>query len=347
MRSTCNRLCVYLFHTDANTVKTTRPRISLISSLFRCEKYLEGFCAALAQISNPDEVEILLLHNEPTPAESAIIKKWIPSIAATVRHIIVPEREGLYRTWNRGIVESSGKYLAIWNVDDVRSPHSLELQAACLSADPSSVLCYGSYIGVQNYGDMQGTLYEFPDYNQREFMRSCYLTPFPMWKKSVHDAIGYFDESFRSAGDYDFQIRAARFGNFVRCKEVCGLYLEAPESGISKSGDINNIERTVCEWRYASFDKINLLYLSRALKYNNSKLKWSESQHSLSSYFTDYYSFRFIRFPMLIASIFRLPINVLRLLKHKFFPSLKIHRRPPDVTLTDQFNPQLRFSHDV
>jgi hypothetical protein len=38
----------------------------------------------------------------------------------------------------------------------------------------------------------------------------------PMWRRSLHDHIGCFDESYRSAGDWEFWLRGMRSGIALR-----------------------------------------------------------------------------------------------------------------------------------
>jgi glycosyltransferase involved in cell wall biosynthesis len=277
---------------------------------------------ALKDISNPLEVEVLLLHNEPTDEEIRIIRKYVGDIKALVNHVIIPEREGLYRTWNRGIELAQGEFLAVWNVDDIRTTQSLKLQAKAL-ADSKSVLCYGNYIGVQNYGSHDGIEYSFPEYTPKTFLRSCLLTPFPMWRKDLHETIGYFDEGFRSAGDYDFQLRAARAGSFVKVNENVGYYLEAPETGISKTGSINNIERTVCELRYGIFDKVDAIYIRSACRYSLNSLKWGNESHDLKYYFSEFRGYLIKKMLFAPLMLLRVPINTARFVKHRVLPSLR------------------------
>lgn len=77
-------------------------------------------------------MEVLLLHNEPSDMELEIIGEYLKNSGENIRHIIIEKRESLYQTWNRGISLAKGEYIAIWNVDDVRLPDSLERQAKVL-----------------------------------------------------------------------------------------------------------------------------------------------------------------------------------------------------------------------
>jgi hypothetical protein len=51
----------------------------------------------------------------------------------------------------------------------------------------------------------------------------------PLWKKSLHDRIGFFDESYKTAADGDLWLRAAASGCRIRMiNHPVGLYYENP-----------------------------------------------------------------------------------------------------------------------
>ena len=50
-------------------------KITVLTSLYKCEKYLQGYFDWVRRIDNPEEVEILLLHNAPTKAELDIMQQ--------------------------------------------------------------------------------------------------------------------------------------------------------------------------------------------------------------------------------------------------------------------------------
>ncbi|MDR2692350.1 MAG: glycosyltransferase, partial [Dysgonamonadaceae bacterium] len=112
-------------------------KISVLTSLYRCEQFLEGYFKYLSEINGTDKMEVLLLHNDPQECEMEIIKHRLPAMPF-IRHITIPGRESLYRTWNRGISMSEGEYITVWNVDDVRFPNSILQQAEALDRNPEA-----------------------------------------------------------------------------------------------------------------------------------------------------------------------------------------------------------------
>ena len=56
-----------------------------------------------------------------------------------------------------------------------------------------------------------------------------------MWRKSIHERFGYFNESLKFAADYDMWLRAAERGaNMQRINEILGLYYRNPQGISSK-----------------------------------------------------------------------------------------------------------------
>jgi len=287
--------------------------ISVITSLFKCERYLYGYFNALARISNLVDVEVMLLHNEPSVNEIKMIEKYINDFGKDViKHILIKERESLYKTWNRGIQLSSGFYIAIWNVDDIRIENSLERQKKVLEENPEIGITYGDIIEINRYGDEIGTYHSYPEFSKKEankFLRSYLGGCFPMWKKSVHTSAGYFDEQFKSGGDFDFFIRVARNSTLKKTKGLLGYYLNE-NKGLSTTGWLQPVERTVIELRYAQFDKVNYLYLLRAIRnYKIFTIDEGNITKKIREVFPNYTFFYLKRLPLFIIGVVKYPFT--------------------------------------
>lgn len=229
--------------------------ISVITSLYRCASFLKQFLEHYSGIENIDECELILIHNDATEEELEILNRFRqPNMH--ILHILV-KREGLYASWNRGVLAASGKYLAIWNVDDVRTPDSLAAQKAALEKSNAG-MCYGDFYGTRTYGCYPEKLYTYEEYEtgRSEAFKRHIIGCFPMWRKTVHHEIGYFDEQFKLVSDYEFQLRLIRRFAMVKAAPVLGYYLEYASHKLSSNRRIQHRERTVVELRYRMYDKI-------------------------------------------------------------------------------------------
>ena len=51
----------------------------------------------------------------------------------------------------------------------------------------------------------------------------------PMWRRSLHQKIGYFDTQYKSAGDYEFWLRAAfEEHSFMKIDDIVTVYYNNP-----------------------------------------------------------------------------------------------------------------------
>jgi len=232
--------------------------ISVITSIFNSQVFLEGYFKAIGEIENTQDIEVLLIHNAPNDQELTIINKYLEK-HSFIRHIKIAEREGLYSSWNRGIKLAKGKYLAVWNVDDIRTPGSLTSQKNALD-NSDAAMCYGDFYGTDNYGPFHDRVYQYSEYQtlKKAVLRRHIIGCFPMWRKEIHQHIGFFDEQFRLVGDFEFQIRVALKYDFVKAPSYLGYYLENQSHKLSSNRNLQDKERTVVELRYRTYDKIML-----------------------------------------------------------------------------------------
>jgi hypothetical protein len=57
--------------------------------------------------------------------------------------------------------------------------------------------------------------------------RRCIVGPMPLWRKSIHEEVGLFDESLVVASDYDMWLRMANDSvGFYYIDESCGVYVK-------------------------------------------------------------------------------------------------------------------------
>ncbi|MCL1934362.1 MAG: hypothetical protein FWF53_11195, partial [Candidatus Azobacteroides sp.] len=54
-------------------------KISILTSLYNCENFLQDYFEALAKIEGKEQIEVLLLHNAPQEKELAVIAEHLPS----------------------------------------------------------------------------------------------------------------------------------------------------------------------------------------------------------------------------------------------------------------------------
>lgn len=293
---------------------TLLPKVTILTSLYNCEFYLDSYLNHLSHIEGLEQFEILLLHNAPQGREIDIIKKYADRIPFT--HIIIAERESLYETWNRGIKEAQGEYVCIWNVDDIRLPYSILQQMNALDKNQDAVLTYGDFYNMYEYGKLSDKLVINPEFNNRKkstFFRFHHIGCFPMWRKKIHDKIGYFDEQLKLVADLDFQIRLSLSYQLIKTESILGYYLENVPEKLSSNYPLQQQERNLINLRYGIFDYLNWSYAPKVIrKYRLYKIKYGYKYLNIN--LPRFFILK--RVPLFFVSIIRQPRFFLAFIKH-------------------------------
>ncbi len=294
---------------------TKKTSITVLTSLYNCIQYLPGYLKYVDAIDNKDDVEILLLHNAPKEEELELIEGFLPT-HPYVKHVVIEKLEGLYTTWNRGILMAQGEFICVWNVDDIRLSNSLRIQAMALCDNPNAALAYGDYGFMYEYDVFSNDIVHEPEYNSNKinsFYRAHHIGCFPMWRKNIHEKIGYFDEQFRLVADFEFQMRVARNYPMIKAKGLLGYYLEFVSTKLSSNGKIQWKERNVLYFRFGLYDMINWVYLISTFR--NYNILLDTKKHK----FRGYKKFLWKRTPLLLGSIIHQPRNFASYIKHYVF----------------------------
>jgi glycosyltransferase involved in cell wall biosynthesis len=242
------------------------PTVTAVASCFRGEKYLPAFLENVAEQTIASETEIVLVHNDPSERETAMVADFIASNPGLIEHVVIP-REPLAVSTNRALAMARGRYVCIWNVDDLRTPDSLELMARTLDRNPGAGFTYGDYAFVDTWRSTDGARVTTPAFDRREFVRSMMLGPFYMWRKSLCDEFGLWDEQLRMGADFDWAIRLALAADGVKTDGLLGYYLNEGAGLSTGPSTWQPVERTVLELRYGIYDKVDAAHYRPARKY--------------------------------------------------------------------------------
>ena len=222
-------------------------KVSTITPCYNMSKYMKGFLDNLSTQTHKD-LEIVLDHNEPSDEEIILIEEYNKK-HDNIFHIQVEGLDPIGISMNRCIEFATGDYLCIWNVDDLRTPDSIEVMAKALDDNPDVDFVYGNYTIVPNFGGTQG---QYVDETGREdeLTTGMILGPFFMFRKSLIEKSGVFDEQLIQGADYDLALRLAFNGKGLHLPVNLGYYLNEGLGQSTKPNSKQPIERTVIEMRY-------------------------------------------------------------------------------------------------
>jgi len=196
--------------------------VSAIVSAYYCSAFLQQRLDNLHE----QDCEIVIIAQEGSK-EAEIAKNELL--------VLTPDIPTIYKAWNLGIKASTGDYLTSANSDDIFYPGALRKMADVLDNDKRFAIIYSDVDMTDTIGGEKKTTYKNSRGDFDELMHRCFVGPFPMWRKSLHEKYGMFNEEFHVAGDYEFWLRIASNGErFYYMPESLGLYVDRPDSAEHK-----------------------------------------------------------------------------------------------------------------
>lgn len=251
-------LCVHLF-------LCANPKISIITSVYKGDAFIEGFLADITRQTIFDQCELIMINANSPDNEELVIKKY----AETYPNIIYKRLDhdpGIYGVWNIAIEMSRGQYITNANLDDRLSPECYQVHARALDLSPDSMLVYSSRYMTstpnETFEMYSGDTMICPPKFSKENMYLCLPGCNPMWRRSLHDRYGLFDADYKSSGDLEMWLRAVEGG--AKFKRVSGCYclcylnpkgLSTSAQSLKQIEDQKIVQRYSSVWKNAAYDE--------------------------------------------------------------------------------------------
>lgn len=224
-----------------------QPLVSAIVSTYNSEAFMRGCLEDLEAQTLRDHLEIIVVDSHSPQNERQIVEEFQERFD-NITYVRTTERESVYQAWNRGIRLASGTYVTNANTDDRHDPTAFERMVDALEGDPEIMLVYADqYVTDEPIVSFEACrkVSDFirPDFHRDIMLTGCHMGSQPMWRRAVHASIGYFDERFTSASDYEFWCRMALRFPMLRLPMKLGAYYRNP-NGIEISNPTLSIRET-------------------------------------------------------------------------------------------------------
>jgi hypothetical protein len=181
---------------------------------------------------------------DPTTVEEKILPPRLNtatnSIGDNIKYIKLDSDPGIYGAWNLAIKESTGEFISNANLDDRHAPDFAEKFAKLLVLEPEIDCVYAENLITTNPNERfdknssNGQVYPVEEFSLDAMLRGNPPHCMPMWRKSLHDKNGMFEEKYKSAADWEFWLRCSFDGSkyLKYTSQPLGLYYFNP-NGLS------------------------------------------------------------------------------------------------------------------
>jgi hypothetical protein len=284
--------------------------ITIFTSLFKADNYIETFLNDIGKQTYIDKCELLLMNIKNSHNNNDYILKCINKQTYNIRVVDVYTDEGLYETWNIAIKLAKYNILTNWNIDDTRHPNHIQY---CVSKLNDNISIVSTSIRLTsevnkhfndpyNYTTWFDTIQnkknileyikpnkilnidDFYRYDKNRYEGQNWAHCSPIWKKELHIKYGYFNEvDYGCYADFEFWLRCIKNEekHYHLNKELT-LYYENKESHnrINKSiVKYNKIMNMYFNEKTAIFTICTHDYIKNGISLANSIHKYHKNIH--------------------------------------------------------------------
>ena len=184
-------------------------RFTLVTPSFNQAVFLERTIRSVLSQDFPN-LEYIIVDGGSTDGSVEIIRRYKKQLAWWVSEADHGQAEAI----NKGLKRATGEIVGWLNSDDTLVPGALHAIAAAYRQYPEADLIYGHTCQIDESDRVIRRLcaVQTDAYDLIHFNRNLFSQPGTTWRRSLHDRIGFLDESLHYALDCDFWIRAAQHG---------------------------------------------------------------------------------------------------------------------------------------
>lgn len=182
------------------------PLISVIIPTYNRAWSLAGAVESVLGQGHP-AVELIVVDDGSTDETPALLARYGAALT-----VVTLENGGVSRARNRGIAASRGAFIAFLDSDDRWLAGKLDEQVAFFNANPEAQICQTEELWIRNgtrvnpckhHTKPSGDIFEAS-------LHLCLVSPSAvMMRRSLFDAVGFFDETLPACEDYDLWLRIA------------------------------------------------------------------------------------------------------------------------------------------
>ena len=202
------------------TLAKARPRVAVVMSVHNGEPYLK---AAIDSILSQtfEDFHFIIIDDGSMDRTADIVRRYA-QLDKRVQ-LVKQSNIGLTASLNKGIAMSDAEFIARMDGDDIAVSNRLERQVLMLQDRLDLVACGTSYHAIDANGCRLNTRYTEKCHEQIDtenmLGNTAMAHPTMMFRRTVFEEVGGYDESYQTCQDLDLQLKFAEAGGLVNLSE--------------------------------------------------------------------------------------------------------------------------------
>lgn len=209
----------------------SNPLVTIITVAFNADKTIEKTIQSVLNQSYKN-IEYIIVDGASSDKTVDIINRYDDYIS----YWISEPDHGIYDAMNKGLAKATGEIIAIINADDWYEENAVELSVETIikhNADYS----YASILHHAHKKIGRISPIEYGSFTKKAFFEMPYPHISAFIKREVYEEVGFFDTSFKIAGDHDLALKVILHG--YRGVEVNQVIAHALADGVSSDFKAN------------------------------------------------------------------------------------------------------------
>ncbi len=268
----------------AKSIKNVK--ITVIIPTYNRERFLSRTVTSVLNQSFSD-FELVVVDDGSTDNTKKIIEGFQKK-DSRIKYIWQKNSGGPARPKNEGIKKAKGKYIAFLDSDDEWFPEKLEKQLSLITETKNVGIVRCNFWEISNGKKKKINIAKKTENYFSKILEKCFIrsSSSVMVPSYVIKKIGFFDESFRLADDWDMWIRILKRYNFDFVEEPLFNYYVHSQN---ISGDINSVlsvkDNINIIKKYKKYYSINKTAKSSVLRYIGTYYLIRNSRSNAKKYF--------------------------------------------------------------
>ena len=206
------------------------PLVSIVTPTYNQAQFLAQTIESVLAQDYP-YIEYIVLDDGSTDYTSTVLQQY----AGRIRAAWHPNM-GQARTLNKGWGMARGSLIGYLSSDDLLEKSAVSILVAALAEQPEAVVAYCDFNLVDANGHwMRTAVTENFDHLRLCVDLVCQPGPGALFRRSMFELAGGWSDQLRQVPDFEFWLRASRYGVFIRVPHVLACYRVHADSASVRS----------------------------------------------------------------------------------------------------------------